>query len=91
MIPQVNAAGLRCDECKVGTFGLQEEQPDGCVQCFCFNRTTSCKEALTAWTQVRTARPRSLIVNYDNITGTDNAFPVNTQEVCYINVSQLCA
>ncbi|XP_046687641.1 laminin subunit beta-1-like [Homalodisca vitripennis] len=27
-----NAAGRKCGECKAGTFGLMEEQPDGCVQ-----------------------------------------------------------
>lgn len=84
---QSNAAGKRCDECQAGTFGLQEEQAEGCVPCFCFNRTTQCREAVATWTQVRTPRPRTLSVNYDNTTGTENAFPVNTQEVCYINVS----
>ncbi|XP_046676227.1 laminin subunit alpha-1 isoform X3 [Homalodisca vitripennis] len=82
-----NAAGRKCGECKAGTFGLMEEQPDGCVQCFCFNRTTQCREAESTWTQVRTPRPRALSIIYDNITGTENAFPVNTQEVCYINLA----
>ncbi|XP_054282487.1 laminin subunit alpha-1 [Macrosteles quadrilineatus] len=84
---KANAAGKKCDECKIGTFGLQEEQQDGCVQCFCFNRTTRCREAAATWTQVRTPRPRTLTVTYDNTTGTENAFPVNTQEVCYINLA----
>lgn len=86
---QANVMGQHCDQCKNGTFGLHPEQPDGCINCFCFGRTTLCTEAGLTWSQLRTTRPRTLNINYDNTSSVDTNFPVNTQEVCYINVSHL--
>lgn len=34
-------------------------------------------------------RPRTLTINYDNDTDVEDTFPVNTQEICYINVSSM--
>lgn len=84
---QANVVGKRCNECRNGTFGLNADQPDGCLHCFCFGRTTHCTEAGLTWSQIRMPRPRTLTINYDNDTDVADAFPVNTQEICYINVS----
>merc|ERR1712106_227086 len=34
--------GSRCDFCEEGHFNLQESNPDGCMQCFCFGKTSFC-------------------------------------------------
>lgn len=77
--------------CKDGTFGLQAELSEGCMQCFCFGRTAKCTEAGLTWTQIRISHPRTLTIIYDNNTTqfgpASNIYPVNTQEICYINVS----
>lgn len=37
-----NAVGVRCDECREGTFGLSETNEYGCRECFCSGTTRSC-------------------------------------------------
>jgi Laminin B (Domain IV)/Laminin EGF domain len=37
-----NVVGVRCDECREGTFGLSEENDLGCNECFCSGTTKSC-------------------------------------------------
>jgi hypothetical protein len=89
---QANASGKQCNRCKPGTFGLQPDNPDGCTQCFCFGRTTSCTQAGLTVSQIMMAPAvRTLTVEYDSNTpqfqpGT-NIYPVNVQEICYVNVS----
>lgn len=34
--------GLKCDQCKVNSFYLNNESPDGCIDCFCMGITKSC-------------------------------------------------
>ncbi|XP_063216579.1 laminin subunit alpha-1 [Bacillus rossius redtenbacheri] len=61
---QTNVEGKRCDRCKVGTFGLQADNVDGCTQCFCFGRTTACTQAGLIWSQILAGLPRSLSVEF---------------------------
>ncbi|XP_060740347.1 laminin subunit alpha-2 isoform X3 [Tachysurus vachellii] len=42
---RMNVEGLRCEVCKVGTFGLSVRNPLGCSRCYCFGLSTSCTEA----------------------------------------------
>ncbi|GAA6078074.1 laminin subunit alpha-2-like, partial [Tachysurus ichikawai] len=42
---RLNVEGLRCEVCKVGTFGLSVRNPLGCSRCYCFGLSTSCTEA----------------------------------------------
>lgn len=42
---QANVEGVRCDRCKVGSFGLSHTNPLGCSQCYCFGLSSSCTEA----------------------------------------------
>ncbi|KAK3506985.1 hypothetical protein QTP70_034266 [Hemibagrus guttatus] len=42
---KLNVEGLRCEVCKVGTFGLSVRNPLGCSRCYCFGLSTSCTEA----------------------------------------------
>lgn len=37
-----NVIGPQCEFCQEGTFHLQEQNPDGCTDCFCFGKTTRC-------------------------------------------------
>lgn len=37
-----NTMGDRCEYCKPGTFNIEERNPKGCTQCFCFGQTTQC-------------------------------------------------
>lgn len=58
-----NAIGRQCDECTTGTFGLDKNNPKGCTECFCFNRSTLCHQANLSWSQWRLPRPRALFIN----------------------------
>ncbi|GFV46517.1 laminin subunit alpha-1 [Trichonephila clavipes] len=49
-----NVKGTKCDECMPGTFGLNVDNPEGCYECFCFNRSSSCKQAEMVWSQITT-------------------------------------
>ncbi|CAG2067979.1 unnamed protein product, partial [Timema podura] len=61
---QVNVEGKRCDRCKLGTFGLQADNIDGCTQCFCFGRTTACTQAGLIWSQILAGPSRTLYLEY---------------------------
>ncbi|XP_051174494.1 laminin subunit alpha-1 isoform X1 [Leptopilina boulardi] len=58
-----NAIGRRCDQCTEGTFGLAADNHKGCTECFCFGRTTLCRQAGLSWGQRRLQRPRVLYIN----------------------------
>ncbi|KAF8792889.1 Laminin subunit alpha-1 like protein [Argiope bruennichi] len=49
-----NVEGYKCDECKRGTFGLSVDNPKGCYECFCFNRSKLCEQAEMVWSQITT-------------------------------------
>ncbi|XP_065124896.1 laminin subunit alpha-2 isoform X2 [Paramisgurnus dabryanus] len=42
---KANVDGVRCNRCKVGSFGLTHRNPLGCSQCYCFGLSSSCTEA----------------------------------------------
>lgn len=37
--------GPRCEYCKEGTFNLEDDNEDGCTECFCFGKTTRCSSS----------------------------------------------
>jgi Laminin B (Domain IV)/Laminin EGF domain len=41
-----NVVGIQCDQCREGTYGLQESNPYGCRECFCSGATRSCAEGV---------------------------------------------
>ncbi|XP_067120373.1 laminin subunit alpha lam-3-like [Centruroides vittatus] len=60
-----NVIGFKCDECKSGTFSLTFNNKEGCLECFCFGRSTECEEAYMVWSQI-TGLNRKLVLEYGN-------------------------
>ncbi|XP_027137087.1 laminin subunit alpha-1 isoform X2 [Larimichthys crocea] len=50
-ICKVNVMGAHCDLCKPGFYNLQENNPLGCTDCFCFGVSDVCESA--AWSTVQ--------------------------------------
>uniref|UniRef100_A0A8C2WMG3 Heparan sulfate proteoglycan 2 n=1 Tax=Cyclopterus lumpus TaxID=8103 RepID=A0A8C2WMG3_CYCLU len=48
-----NVAGTVCDECKAGFFHLSENNPEGCLRCFCMGVTKQCASSTWNRDQVR--------------------------------------
>lgn len=44
--------GLKCDQCEANSFSLDKHNPNGCTDCFCFNRTNFCVQSNLVWSQV---------------------------------------
>ena len=42
---KTNVQGLKCDQCRYGTFDLSQTNPDGCQICFGFGHLTACESA----------------------------------------------
>ncbi|XP_076378245.1 terribly reduced optic lobes isoform X1 [Megalopta genalis] len=40
-----NVEGPECNRCRPGTFGLAEDNPEGCSQCYCSGITDQCHES----------------------------------------------
>ncbi|GFO21134.1 laminin subunit alpha-3 [Plakobranchus ocellatus] len=47
-----NVQGQYCDQCADGMFSLTQENPKGCIKCFCFGHTTRCDSAGLSWDTV---------------------------------------
>ena len=84
---KANVIGQKCDSCKNGTFGIQEDNPNGCTACFCFGRTASCTQSGLHWSQIRAGRSRTVKIEYDPSSPFKNSLPIDSQQICYINVS----
>ncbi|XP_037931811.1 basement membrane-specific heparan sulfate proteoglycan core protein [Teleopsis dalmanni] len=59
-----NVVGQRCDQCRQGTYGLSENNRDGCEECYCSGKTTDCRSA----TLYRQLIPVDFFVNEPLIT-----------------------
>lgn len=46
-----NVVGLKCTECNATAFSLEADNPKGCTECFCFNRTKFCLQSSLIWRQ----------------------------------------
>lgn len=54
---QENVEGVRCDQCRVGTFHLDPTNPKGCTSCFCFGATDRCRSSEKRRTEVWSESP----------------------------------
>uniref|UniRef100_A0A8C7F5J6 Laminin, alpha 2 n=1 Tax=Oncorhynchus kisutch TaxID=8019 RepID=A0A8C7F5J6_ONCKI len=66
---KANIQGLKCDKCKLGTFGLSTRNPLGCSQCYCFGMTSNCSEAqglIRMWLSLKPEQTKLPLVDKDN-------------------------
>ena len=63
---KANVQEGRCDTCKEGHFNLQETNPEGCMECFCFGKTTFCSS--------NPSLEKTKIANMDEWTGVTFSF-----------------
>ncbi|XP_072324438.1 laminin subunit alpha-1 [Scyliorhinus torazame] len=68
-----SVSGVRCNECKPGSFALSLQHPAGCSRCYCSGVANSCSELQGLVRIPLTLTPDQLImrvVNQGNLTGT---------------------
>ncbi|XP_034944517.1 laminin subunit alpha-1-like isoform X2 [Chelonus insularis] len=58
-----NVIGRKCNQCLDQTFGLDKNNPDGCTECFCFRRTTECRQANLSWGSRHLSRYRTVRID----------------------------
>uniref|UniRef100_A0A7N5ZS04 Laminin subunit alpha-1 n=1 Tax=Anabas testudineus TaxID=64144 RepID=A0A7N5ZS04_ANATE len=51
---KANVMGAHCDLCKPGFYNLQDENPLGCTDCFCFGVSDVCESSSRSMAQVNT-------------------------------------
>ncbi|RUS82429.1 hypothetical protein EGW08_009817 [Elysia chlorotica] len=76
-----NVQGQFCDQCAAGMYSLTEENPKGCIKCFCFGHTTRCDSSGLSWDIVSDMTGWNIpILLQDNatLTETDSALVVST-------------
>ncbi|MEQ2276403.1 Laminin subunit alpha-1, partial [Xenotaenia resolanae] len=49
---KVNVMGVNCDVCKPGFYNLQQRNPLGCTDCFCFGVSNVCESSASSITQL---------------------------------------
>ncbi|KAL7642435.1 UNVERIFIED_CONTAM: hypothetical protein RMT77_006996 [Armadillidium vulgare] len=98
---KANVRGIMCNKCARGTFGLSNENVEGCFSCFCFRKGSVCKQAALTWSQLLHFGVRRLQVEIrssisSSISSPSTAsdvktqiiiHPWNTREICYINLA----
>lgn len=47
-----NVEGQACDRCRPGTFGLDGNNPLGCLSCYCSGVTSDCSEVSSIYKQL---------------------------------------
>ncbi|KAM8822118.1 laminin subunit alpha-1 isoform 2-T2 [Synchiropus picturatus] len=63
-------SGRHCEECVAGSFGLWEENPSGCSQCFCSGVSEECEElGGLIRTRIRALHPHVSAVHQSNLQG----------------------
>ncbi|XP_036844476.1 basement membrane-specific heparan sulfate proteoglycan core protein isoform X1 [Oncorhynchus mykiss] len=87
-----NVVGSQCDECKSGAFHLTEENPEGCLQCFCMGVTKQCASSTWSRDQVRggvNGQLFSLSNSANSRTITDGITQKGSSEVAYRSFSDI--
>lgn len=54
---QEHVEGENCDRCKPGFFNLQQNNPEGCEECFCSGKTNICTNSHFTYRSVRKIIP----------------------------------
>ncbi|CAL4059747.1 unnamed protein product, partial [Meganyctiphanes norvegica] len=50
---KLNVEAGECDTCRRGTYNLEESNPDGCTQCFCFGKSETCSSSSLHWDELK--------------------------------------
>lgn len=92
--------GPNCSICKEGAYNLDETNPDGCTECFCFGKTSRCIDSnlvrtrlyeMVSWKLVTLEEPEDggpLVVTPLDLTvhqGEDNTVGVDFTDTSYYN------
>uniref|UniRef100_A0A8C8S4Q0 Heparan sulfate proteoglycan 2 n=1 Tax=Pelusios castaneus TaxID=367368 RepID=A0A8C8S4Q0_9SAUR len=67
---QPNVVGRLCNECTPGTFHLSDENPDGCLKCFCMGVSRQCASSSWNREQVRAADSERAHFSLANLAST---------------------
>lgn len=59
---KANVAGELCDRCKPGYFALTKDNLDGCLPCYCFDRTDRCTTARLSYSTVSALERRTDLI-----------------------------
>ena len=73
---KAHATGLKCDQCDANSFSLDKYNPQGCTECFCFNRTNFCVQNSLVWQQIYTPDRRVFFEEPFEIFDRQNNFQV---------------
>ncbi|KAJ8260293.1 hypothetical protein GJAV_G00179310 [Gymnothorax javanicus] len=87
-----NVEGALCDECKPGSFHLSEDNPDGCLQCFCMGVTKTCASSTWNRDQVQggaNARLFALSNRANTTTITDGIIQKDRSTVAFRSFTSL--
>ncbi|XP_055703570.1 basement membrane-specific heparan sulfate proteoglycan core protein isoform X3 [Phlebotomus papatasi] len=72
-----NVVGSQCDRCRVGSFDLQDSNPEGCTSCFCFGVSDTC----IASRLYREEIPMIIFGDRFRITTSDNSLVADHDEL----------
>uniref|UniRef100_A0A4W3J388 Laminin A chain n=1 Tax=Callorhinchus milii TaxID=7868 RepID=A0A4W3J388_CALMI len=75
-----SVSGVRCDECKTGSFALSLSNPAGCSRCFCSGVSDSCSE-LQGLVRIPVSNLSLRVVSQGNLIGTIEGVYVQPPEV----------
>ncbi|KAI8787320.1 laminin subunit alpha-1 [Biomphalaria glabrata] len=83
-----NVEGQKCDRCKAGTFSPDNDNPDGCTECFCFGRGRSCQQAPYVYTNIELPALTVDFVDNDDdgdvLTTFNGILTINNSETAYV-------
>ncbi|XP_073829721.1 terribly reduced optic lobes isoform X13 [Musca autumnalis] len=86
-----NVQGTLCDQCRAGTYGLSPSNPDGCEECFCSGKSTTCSSASLYRQQIPVdflASPPLFTDEEGEIVDRDNMnFDIERNEYTYSHTS----
>ncbi|GAB6030676.1 hypothetical protein CHUAL_007531 [Chamberlinius hualienensis] len=89
---KINVEGKKCRRCQPGTFGRTPIQEEGCTECFCFGKSSRCRQADFTWIRLRMPKDRilSVVVDVNHPASTKTTDWITAAaETCYINLAHL--
>ncbi|ODM90707.1 Laminin subunit alpha-1 [Orchesella cincta] len=81
-----NVMGSKCDRCKPGHYGLELNNTEGCMECFCFQRTNKCSQGYFKWQRLGLLSSQNLMVVRTPGATTYLYVQFVGEDRCYVNV-----